>query len=242
MIEHLVVIDHRSLSEKSRRKRSIRILVNFQRRSLLFNATTVCNDDLICHLNSFILVMRNENTGDSQLLDHILQPASKLCTDLCINSRKRLIQKKQLRIRSKGPGKSNSLSLAAGQLTWISFFQAFQPDQLYQFHNPLLDILLIRLLYFQTKRNIIIHSHIPEKGIILEHKSNASLAGRNIIDHSSVNDDLPAVRLFQTGDHTEDCRLSASTWSQKTDQLTFFDAKTYVVRCLVIPICFIDIF
>ena len=157
--------------------------------------------------------MSNKNTGDSQLLDHILQPASKLRTDLCIDRRKRLIQKKQLRIGSQCPGKSNSLSLAAGQLTWISFFQAFQPDQLYQFHNPLLDILLIRLLYFQTKRNIIIHSHISEKSIILEHKSNASLAGRHIIDHSSVNDDLTAVRLLQTGDHTEDRSFSASTGS-----------------------------
>ena len=242
MIEHLIILDHRRLSEKSRRKRSIRILVNLQRRSLLLDTSPVGNDDLIRHLNSLILIMSNKNAGDPQLLDHILQPASKLRTDLRINSRKRLIQKKQLWIGSQRPGKSNSLSLTTGQLTWISFFQSFQPDQLYQFHNPLLDILLIRFLYFQSKRNIIIHSHITEKGIILEHKSNASLAGRNIIDHSSVNDDLPAVRLFQTGDHTEDCRLSASTWSQKTDQLTFFDAKTYVVRCLVIPICFIDIF
>ena len=213
MIEHLIILDHRRLSEKSRRKRSIRILVNLQRRSLLLDTSPVGNDDLIRHLNGLVLIMGNENTGDSQFLDHILQPASKLCTDLRINGSKRLIQEKQLRIRSKGPGKSNSLSLTTGQLTWISFFQSFQPDQLYQFHNPLLDILLIRFLYFQSKRNIIIHSHIPEKGIILEHKSNASLAGRNIIDHSSVNDDLPAVRLFQTGDHTEDRCLSASAWA-----------------------------
>ena len=213
MIEHLVIIDHGSLPKKSRRKRSVRILVNLQWSSLLFNATTIGDDDLICHFNSLILIMGNKNAGDPQLLDHILQPASKLRTDLRINSRKRLIQKKQLWIGSQRPGKSNSLSLTTGQLTWISFFQSFQSDQLYQFHNPLLDILLIRFLYFQSKRNIIIHSHITEKGIILEHKSNASLAGRNIIDHSSVNDDLPAVRLFQTGDHTEDRCLSASAWA-----------------------------
>ena len=242
MIEYLVIIDHRSLPEKSRSKRSIRILVNLQRCSLLLDTSTVGNNDLICHLNSLILVMSNKNTGDCQLLDHILQPASKLCTNLRVNSGKRLIQKKQLRIGSQCPCKSNSLSLTTGQLTWISFFQSFQPDQLYQFHNPLLNIFLICLLYLQAKRNIIIHRHIPEKSIILEHKSNASLAGRHIIDHSSVNDDLTAVRLLQTGDHTENRSFSASAGPQKTDQLPLFDTKAYVIRCLVIPICFIDIF
>ena len=242
MIEHLVIIDHGSLPKKSRRKRSVRILVNLQWSSLLLDPSTVGNNNFIRHLNSLILIMGNKNAGDLQLLDHILQPASKLRTNLRINSRKRLIQKKQLWIGSQRPGKSNSLSLAAGQLTWISFFQAFQPDQLYQLHNPLSDILLIRLLYLQAKCNIIIHRHIPEKSIILEHKSNASLAGRHIIDHSSVDDDLSAVRLLQTGDHTENRSLSASTGTQKTDQLSLFDTKAYIIRCLVIPICFIDIF
>ena len=242
MIEHLVIIDHRSLPEKSRRKRSIRILINLQWSSLLLDPSTVGNNNFIRHLNSFILVMGNKNTGDPQLLDHILQPASKLRTDLCIDRRKRLIQKEKLRIRSQSPGKSNSLSLTTGQLTRISFLQALQPDQLYQFHNPLLNILLIRLLHLQAKCNIIIHRHIPEKSIILEHKSNASLAGRHIIDHSSVDDDLTAVRLLQTGDHTENRSFSASAGPQKTDQLPLFDTKAYVIRCLVIPICFIDIF
>ena len=242
MIEHLVIIDHRSLPEKSRSKRSIRILVNLQRCSLLLDTSTVGNNDLICHLNSLILVMSNKNTGNSKLLDHILQPASKLCTDLCIDRSKRLIQQKQLRIRGKRSRKSNSLPLSTGQLTWISFLKSFQPDQLYQFHNSLFNIFFVSFLYLQSESNVIIHSHIPEKGIILEHKSNTSLAGRNIIDHSSVNDDLAAIRLFQTGDHTEDRCLSASAGTEKTDQLTFFDAKTYVVRCLVISICFIDIF
>ena len=186
--------------------------------------------------------MGNKNTGDPQFLDHILQPASKLCTDLRINGSKRLIQEKQLRIRSQCPGKSNSLSLTPGQLAWISFLQPLQADQLYQLHNPLLNILLVRLLHLQTKCNIIIHRHIPEKSIILEHKSNASLAGRHIIDHSSVDDDLSAVRLLQTGDHTENRSFSASAGPQKTDQLPLFDTKAYVIRCLVIPICFIDIF
>ena len=186
--------------------------------------------------------MGNKNTGDSQLLDHILQPTSKLCTNLRINRRKRLIKKKQLRIRSKGSRKSNSLSLATGQLTWISFLQPFQPDQLYQLRNTLLNIFLICLLYLQAESNVIIHRHIPEKGIILKYKSNSTLTGRNIIDHSSVNDDLPAVRLLQTGDHTENRSFSASTGAQKTNQLTFFDAKAYIVRSLIISICFIDIF
>ena len=173
--------------------------------------------------------MCNKNTGNSQLLDHFFQPASQFLTNLCINRCKRLIQKQHLWIRCKGSGKCYPLSLSTRQLTRIPFLQSFQTYQFYQFSDPGVYRFFIYFLNFQTKCYVIINSHITEQRIILKYKSDSSLTGRHIVDYFSIDNDLAAVRSFQTCDHSKNGCFSTSTRSQQADQPAFFDSEIYIL-------------
>ena len=63
---------------------------------------------------------------------------------------------------------------------------------------------------------------------ILKYKSNPTLTGRNIIYHFSINNDLSAVRGFQTCDHSKNSCFSASAWSQQTNQFTFLNSEIHI--------------
>ena len=158
----MIIPDCSRLSKKRRTKSSFRTLIYLYRAAFLFNMSPVCNNDLICHFNCLILVMRNKNTGDPKFFNHILQPRTKFLSDFCINRCKRLIQQKKLRIWCKSSRKSHSLSLTTGKLTWISFFKSFQSDQFNQFRYSFFNIGFIRFLYFQTKCNIVINCHVTK--------------------------------------------------------------------------------
>ena len=185
--------------------------------------------------------MRHEDTGNPQLFDHIFEPGTEFLTDLGIDRRKWLIEEEKLRIRSKCSRKSNSLSLPTGKLAWISFFQTLKAYQLDQFHNSAFDVFFVCFLDFQAKSNVVVYGHIAEQRITLEYESDPALTCRNVVDYFSINDDLAAVRLLQTCDHTQDRGLSTSTRTQKTDQFSFLDSKRNMVGCFIISKSFVDI-
>ena len=91
-----------------------------------------------------------------------------------------------------------------------------------------MNFLFVYFLNLQTERYIVIDCHITKQCIILKHKSDSTLTGRNIVDYLSVNNDLSTVRIFQTCDHSKNSCFSASTWSQQADQLTFFDSEIHI--------------
>ena len=84
----------------------------------------VCDDNLIDHLDGFILIMGDKNACNAKLYNHLAKPVAKFGADFCIDCRKRLIEKKYLRIRCKCAGKCHSLTLPAGQLVRITLFHS----------------------------------------------------------------------------------------------------------------------
>ena len=65
---------------------------------------------------------------------------------------------------------------------------------------------------------------------ILKYKSNPTLTGRNIIYHFSINNDLSAVRGFQTCDHSKNSCFSASTFACNNCKCIFLNICTNVIK------------
>ena len=87
--------------------------VDLQRRSHLFDSASIGDDNLIGNLDCLILIVGDKNTGDTELADHLFQPAAQLLTHFRINCCKRLVQQQKLRIRRKGSCKCHTLTLSA---------------------------------------------------------------------------------------------------------------------------------
>ena len=184
--------------------------------------------------------MGYKNAGHAQLADHFLQPAAEFLPHLGIDRRKGFVQQQQLGIRCQSTGECHTLPLTAGKLAGIPPLQSPKSDQVYQFHHTAGNGFPVYFLNLQAKGDVVIHSHVPEQRVVLEHKSNATLARRNVIDHFSVNADLTAVGVFQTGDHAENGGFAAAAGSQQTNQLSLFNTEADIIRSLIIAISFLN--
>ena len=89
----MVVFHSARFSDEGRHKRRFRFLVDLDRCSELIDPAPVRHDDLIRHLNRFILVMGDKDTRDPDFMYHFFQPAPQFVTHLRIDRRKRFIQK-----------------------------------------------------------------------------------------------------------------------------------------------------
>ena len=95
---------------------------------------------------------------------------------------------------------------------------------------------------FQSKANVFPDRHVTEKRVVLENKTNATLAGSKFIHPLSGNEDVAAVRCLKTGNHPKDCGFSAAGGSQKPDEPPPFHTEIHLIRCLEIPVMLVDIF
>ena len=119
--------------------------------------------------------MRHKNAGDADLMNHLLQPAPQLLTDLGVDRGERLVQKQEPRFRSQSSGKGNPLPLSPGQLVRITLLQAVQAGERNQFLHASAHLVLRRFLYIQAEGDIVLHRHIAEEGVILEHETDSAV-------------------------------------------------------------------
>ena len=97
--EDVAVIDDNRSSDKLSYKRRLRLAVYVQRCADLFDTAVVGDDDFIGHFDGFILVVGDEDAGNADAVNRILQPVAQFLADLGVNSGKGFIQEKDLGIR-----------------------------------------------------------------------------------------------------------------------------------------------
>ena len=87
----------------------------------------------------------------------------------------------------------------------------------------LLPYLIFRnLLLPQTEGNIVIDIQMGEQGIILKHRVDLPLVGRQLADVLPVKQDLSPGGLFKSRDHPQNRRLPAAGGPEKCHKLSLF--------------------
>src|SRR5690606_11942687 len=73
-------------------------------------------------------------------------------------------------------------------------------------------------LYGQAKRHVIEHRHVTKQGVMLEYKTNLTLAHVYMSGILTVKLHYPVVRLFKAGNNTQQCRLTAAGRAKQRHQ------------------------
>ena len=174
--------------------------------------------------------MGDEDAGNADAVDRILQPVAQFLADLGVDGGKGLIQEQDLGIRCQSPGKGHALALTAGELVGITLFHARQADEVDHFQDPLPYLLFRPLLDFQAEGDVIENGHIAEQGVVLEDEADAPLGSGNVVDPAAVDEDVAAVGILQAGQHAQNRRLAAAAGTEEGDELALVDAKGNVAR------------
>ena len=76
------------------------------------------------------------------------------------------------------------------------------------------------LAQFERKTHIFAHRHVRIKGITLEHHGNIAVLGLQMIDHLLVDFDFTSGNVFQTRQHAQQGRFTATRGPHQDDELT----------------------
>ncbi|MNW64821.1 hypothetical protein D3C74_431380 [compost metagenome] len=90
--------------------------------------------------------------------------------------------------------------------------------------------MFVCFFHLQAKSNILIHRHVLEQRIVLEHKADLPLLGRKIIYRLAMKNNLAAVRRLQSCQHAQNRGFAPAAWTEQPNQMAFGNAEVDVLH------------
>jgi hypothetical protein len=95
--------------------------------------------------------------------------------------------------------------------------------------DPLLDIRLRHLVLLQAEGDVLLHAHMREQRIGLEHHVGWPPEGRDAGKVLTVQEDLAFRRRLETSEHAHQGGLAAAGSAQKRKEFALVDLQTQIV-------------
>jgi hypothetical protein len=138
------------------------------------------------------------------------------------------------RLHREGAGERHPLPLAAGQLRWAPLGQHVELDQMEQAHHRFADLRLggphRTGAYAETEGHVLIHAHVTEQRVVLEHEPDLTLAHRLRGRVLAVEVNGAPVGGLQPGDDPEERGLARARGAEEGHQLAAGHVETHVVE------------
>ena len=144
-------------------------------------------------------------------------------TELGVEIRERLVQKKRLRLAHQRPAKSHTLTLAAGELRGPPRKQRPDAEHLADVPDAPFDLRPRDMAKLQPKAKIVAHGHVRIEGVVLEDDGDVAVGGIDVVDTLPANKDVAGGHGLEPGDHAKGRRLSAARGAQKDHELAVGD-------------------
>jgi hypothetical protein len=113
----------------------------------LFQPPAANDGDAIAHGESLLLIMGDEDEGDTEVFLKLLELRAHLGAKFCVQRAQRLVQQEDLRFADDGTCQRHTLALASGELRRLATSEFPQRRHLNDSINTLLDIGRIQLLH-----------------------------------------------------------------------------------------------
>ncbi|ESR71714.1 hypothetical protein T266_08105 [Pseudomonas aeruginosa VRFPA05] len=185
----------------------------------LDDASGVHQDDAVGQGQRFFLIMGDEHRGQPQLLLDAADLFAQVLADARVEGRQRLVEQQQARARHQRAGQRHALALAAGELVRVACGVLAQFHQFDGFGDPLLQFRRRHLLHAQAEGDVLLHGHVGEQRVALEHHGDPALLRRQRHHILAVDEDAPAVDLGQPGDAAQQGGLAAAAGAEQGDEL-----------------------
>ena len=147
-----------------------------------------------------------------------------------VQRRQRLIEQQQAWAGDQRTGQSHALALATGQLLRVTTGEVIQLNQLQHFLDPLLGFAAFDLLHALAEGDVLLHGHIGEQRVALEHHADAALLRGNGHQVLAVEQNLPAIDPGQAGDTTQQGGFAAAGRAEQGDEFTLGDLAVDVAE------------
>ena len=206
------------------------------RRIGLFDVALAHHHHPVGNFHRLFLIVGDEHAGKFQLFMQLTQPAAQLFTHLRIQRAERFIQQQNLRLYRQGARQRHALFLTTGQLRRIAIRQVSQLHHLQQFGHFGFNRRGVGSFaarqHGQAKGDVIEHRHMAEQRIVLEDEAHFTVAGVHPADVGTVEADMTAGLMLQTGDNSQQGGFSGARGPQQRNHLSGRDIQRDIIQHL----------
>ena len=195
-----------------------RVLVEVARLADLHDLALVHEDDAVGDLHGLFLVVRHEHGRDVDVVVEMSEPLPQLLPNACVERAERLVEEQHPGLDRERACKRHALALPTRELRRVPVGEPGELNEVEEGVNPLADLLLSPLADRQPECDVVEDGHVLERGVVLEHHSDAALLRREPGRVLAQDRDLAGVGLLEPGDHPEQRRLPAAARAEKRGQ------------------------
>jgi hypothetical protein len=218
--------------DECRRENTLRLVIQFERRSELLDRAVIHQTDAIGQRERFLLIVSHENDRRAGLPVDPLDLDLHGLAELAVERRERFIHQDQRRLIDKASSQRDALLLAARQFVRKALAELFKPDHVERTGNLRCGHPVRLPAHLQRKCDVLLHRQMREERVVLKHDADIALVGLQIGLIAAVDDQPTAARLHEARDELQQRRLAGARRSKKCEQFAGEDFKfDRIQRC-----------
>src|SRR5262249_44807106 len=202
-----------------------RKLVDLGRGPDLHLAAAVHDGDARGEGHRLVLIVSHDDEGDAELVLQIHELELRLLAQLLVERGERLIEQQHLWPPDQGARQSHALALAAGELVRPTGGERAELNHLERFADALALHLACERQPSQPVPDVILHRHVREERVRLEHHVHRALMRRDAPHVDAVDADAPAGRGSEAGQHAQQGGLAAPRGTDQSKHLALVDLQ-----------------
>ena len=134
----------------------------------------------VARRHRLFLVVGDDDEGDAQRFLDLDQLELGFLAQLLVERAERFVEQQQLWPLGQGAGQGHALALAARQLVRLALAIVLQLDQRQQFGDAVGDLGLGQVVALEAIGDVLLHVHVREQRIGLEHHVDGPVVGRHL--------------------------------------------------------------
>ena len=176
-----------------------------------------------------LLVVGHDHEGDAELVLDVQQLELRVLAQLLVERGERLVEQQELGALDQRARERDALALAAGELVRHALDERLHAHELQDVRHPVVDLALRDPVLPQTEGDVLLHVHVREERIGLEHHVDGPLVGRRRGDVHAVDPDAALGRALESGHHAQQRRLAGARAAEQAEDLAAVDVERDVV-------------
>jgi len=208
-----------------------RPFVDLGRASHLLDAALVDDDDLAGDLHRLLLVVRDDDRRHVHLVVEAAQPGAQLLAHARVEGAEGLVQQEHAGLHRERPGQGHPLALPPGELRGVALGEPLELDELQELVHAVGDLGLRALPDRQAERDVVPDGHVLEGRVVLKDEPDTARLRRQVRNLFTVEPNRARVRVFESCDHAQKRRLTASAGSQQRRERARGHVDGHIVEC-----------
>ena len=219
-----------------------RSLVELLGRAELLDPPAVHHGDRVGHRHRFLLVVRDVDERDPEIVLDALEKQLHLFAKLEVERAEGLVEEEHARSTDESARKGDPLLLAARELPRLAMANARELDEPQHVLHAPFDLILRHSLALQAESDVVEHAQVREQRVRLEDRVHVSLVRRPAYDVTVAEVDVPCVRFLEAADHAQGRRLPAARGTEQREETAVLHLQREVVDRdhVVEALCHVD--